>query len=66
MKIYYEEVIHTEEKSKFNYFEIEHDQRHKFWQEHPKAVEVSKKYYFEIMRLSTQKDSNADSDHNIS
>lgn len=54
MTIYYEEVIHLEGESKFNYYEVEHDQRHKFWLDHPKAVEVSKKYYFEIMKLAKQ------------
>lgn len=52
MKIYFEESYEENGVIKVNYFEVEHDRRHIFWKEHPKAIEVSKKYYFGVIRAA--------------
>lgn len=57
MKLYYEEATTNPAGSiKVNYFEIEHDQRHLIWKNHPHAKEVSRTYYFKIMDQVKEKE----------
>jgi len=43
--IFYQEII----DGKCNYYEIKHDDRAKFWVEHPHAKEISRKEYYAAM-----------------
>lgn len=45
MKVYYVEVVG---ENKLNMLCVDMNQRHKIWTQHPTAIEISKKEYYEM------------------